>query len=317
MAKLPFEQPLEELQKKIEELQSFTEDKGIDMSDEIEKLQKRAENLSNEIYGNLTPWQRLQIARHPDRPTTQDYIDMLFTDFIELHGDRLYGDDPAIVGGIGKLAGRPVTVIGHQKGKDTKDNIRRNFGMPHPEGYRKALRLMRQADKFNRPVICFINTPGAYPGKAAEERGQSEAIARNLREMARLRVPVICIVIGEGGSGGALAIGIGNHVHMLEYTYYSVIAPESAAAILWRDASKGQQAAETMKITPHDLKELGVIHGIIPEPTGGAHHHPKQQADTIKEELLRSLKEMEEWSPEECQQHRYESFRKIGTSMEL
>ncbi|WP_415783080.1 acetyl-CoA carboxylase carboxyltransferase subunit alpha, partial [Brevibacillus invocatus] len=266
---LPFEKPLVELHDKIKELRRFTEEKGIDFSDEVKRLEQKAKELAEQIYGNLTPWQRVQLARHPERPTTLDYIQLLFTDFMEVHGDRLFGDDQAIVGGIAKLDGRPVTIIGHQKGKDTKDNIRRNFGMAHPEGYRKALRIMEQANKFGRPIICFINTSGAYPGKAAEERGQSEAIARNLRQMATFGVPIICVVIGEGGSGGALAIGVGNRVFMLENSYYSVIAPESAAAILWRDSSLGMRAAETMKITAPDLLELGVIDGIVEEPFGG------------------------------------------------
>ncbi|GAB7388642.1 acetyl-CoA carboxylase carboxyltransferase subunit alpha [Bacillaceae bacterium] len=311
-ANLPFERPLVELQAKIDELRRFTQEKEIDLSEEIARLEERLTRLSQEIYGSLTPWQKLQIARHPERPTTLDYIELIFTDFLELHGDRVFGDDPSIVGGIAKFEGRPVTVIGHQKGKDTKENIRRNFGMPHPEGYRKALRLMQQADKFNRPIICFINTPGAYPGKAAEERGQSEAIARNLREMAGFGVPIICIVIGEGGSGGALAIGVGNFVYMLEYTYYSVIAPESAAAILWRDATLAQRAAESMKITAQDLQRLGVIDGIIPEPMGGAHRDVKKQAEFIKRAIAESLERVKGWSAQALIEHRYEKFKKIG-----
>lgn len=225
-SELGFEKPILELKTKISELRTFTEEKEIDLTDEIMKLEKRLQQLEKDIYGNLQPWERVQIARHNERPTTLDYIEHLFTDFLEMHGDRYYGDDEAIVGGIAKYKGRPVTVIGHQRGKDTKENIRRNFGMPHPEGYRKALRLMKQAEKFSRPIICFIDTKGAYPGKAAEERGQSEAIAKNLLEMAGLTVPVVCIVIGEGGSGGALALGVGNHIHMLENSTYSVISPE-------------------------------------------------------------------------------------------
>ena len=235
------------------------------MTEEIENLEKRLQKLEQEIYENMEPWDRVQVARHPDRPTTRDYIQLLFTDFIELHGDRLYGDDAAIIGGIALFDGKPITIIGHQRGKDTKENIKRNFGMPHPEGYRKALRLMKQAEKFNRPIICFIDTKGAYPGKAAEERGQSEAIARNLVEMAGLKVPVISVVIGEGGSGGALALGVANHIHMLENSTYSVISPEGAASILWKDASLAKQAAEAMKITAPDLKEMGIIDGVIRE----------------------------------------------------
>lgn len=309
---LPFEKPLVELHDKIKELRRFTEEKGIDFSDEVKRLEQKAKELADQIYGNLTPWQRVQLARHPERPTTLDYIQLLFTDFMEIHGDRLFGDDQAIVGGIARLDGRPVTIIGNQKGKDTKDNIRRNFGMAHPEGYRKALRIMEQANKFGRPIICFINTSGAYPGKAAEERGQSEAIARNLRQMATFGVPIICVVIGEGGSGGALAIGVGNRVFMLENAYYSVIAPESAAAILWRDSSLGMRAAETMKITAPDLLELGVIDGIIPEPFGGAHRDVTKQAESVKNVLVEQLEQLSQLSPEELVQDRYEKFKQIG-----
>ncbi|MGQ7279666.1 acetyl-CoA carboxylase carboxyl transferase subunit alpha [Brevibacillus thermoruber] len=314
---LPFEKPLVELQEKIKELRRFTEEKGIDFSDEVVRLEKKAKDLAEQIYGNLTPWQRVQIARHPERPTTLDYIHHIFTDFLEVHGDRCFGDDLAIVGGIAKLDGRPVTVVGHQKGKDTKENISRNFGMAHPEGYRKALRIMQQADKFGRPIICFINTSGAYPGKAAEERGQSEAIARNLREMAGFRVPIICVVIGEGGSGGALAIGVGNRVYMLENSTYSVISPEGAAAILWKDASLAMRAAETMKITAPDLLELGVIDGIIEEPFGGAHRDVVQQAGHVKAKLLEGLEQLDRLSPEQLIQDRYEKFKQIGAYASL
>ncbi|WP_126425521.1 acetyl-CoA carboxylase carboxyl transferase subunit alpha [Brevibacillus marinus] len=316
-AELPFEKPLVELQEKIKELRRFTEEKGIDFSDEVARLEQKAKDLAEQIYGNLTPWQRVQIARHAERPTTLDYIGMIFTDFLELHGDRLYGDDPAIVGGIAKLDGLPVTVIGHQKGKDTKENISRNFGMPHPEGYRKALRLMQQADKFGRPIICFINTSGAYPGKAAEERGQSEAIARNLREMAGFGVPILCVVTGEGGSGGALAIGVGNRIYMLENAVYSVISPEGAAALLWKDASLALRAAESMKITASDLLELGVIDGVIAEPFGGAHRDPALQARLIKETLVEGLKPLLEMTPEQLIQDRYNKFKQIGTFASL
>ncbi|QDS35555.1 acetyl-CoA carboxylase carboxyltransferase subunit alpha [Brevibacillus brevis] len=309
---LSFEKPLVELQDKIKELRRFTEEKGIDFSDEIQRLEQKSKELAEQIYGNLTPWQRVQLARHPERPTTLDYIQLLFTDFIEVHGDRLFGDDHSIVGGIANLDGRPVTVIGHQKGKDTKDNIKRNFGMAHPEGYRKALRIMQQADKFGRPIICFINTSGAYPGKAAEERGQSEAIARNLREMATFGVPIICIVIGEGGSGGALAISVGNRIYMLENSYYSVIAPESAAAILWRDSTLGMRAAETMKITAPDLLELGVIDGIIDEPFGGAHRDLIAQAGMVKAVIAEQLEQLGRLTPDELIQDRYEKFKQIG-----
>ncbi|EIJ79240.1 acetyl-CoA carboxylase carboxyltransferase subunit alpha [Bacillus methanolicus PB1] len=312
VGELEFERPVIELKKKISELKEFTKSTDVDLSSEIEKLEERLEKLEKEIYENIKPWNRVQIARHPDRPTTLEYISHLFTDFFECHGDRNFGDDEAIVGGIAKFHGLPVTVIGHQRGKDTKENIRRNFGMPHPEGYRKALRLMRQAEKFKRPIICFIDTKGAYPGKAAEERGQSEAIARNLFEMAGLRVPVICIVIGEGGSGGALALGVGNHIHMLENSTYSVISPEGAAALLWKDASQAKRAAETMKITAPDLKELGIIDEIIPEVKGGAHKDVKKQSEYIDQILMKSLKELVKISDEELVVHRYWKYKAIG-----
>jgi acetyl-CoA carboxylase carboxyl transferase subunit alpha len=312
VGELEFERPIIELRKKIAELKEFTKNADVDLSDEIKNLENRLEKLENEIYGNIKPWDRVQIARHPQRPTTLDYINELFTDFFECHGDRLYGDDEAIVGGIAKYHGLPVTVIGHQRGKDTKENIRRNFGMPHPEGYRKALRLMKQANKFNRPIICFIDTKGAYPGKAAEERGQSEAIARNLFEMAGLTVPIVCIVIGEGGSGGALALGVGNHIHMLENSTYSVISPEGAAALLWKDASLAKKAAETMKITAPDLKELGIIDEIIPEVRGGAHRDVKQQAKEIDKVLKNSLAELRKLDPEQLVEQRYHKYKAIG-----
>ncbi|MGG3738197.1 acetyl-CoA carboxylase carboxyl transferase subunit alpha [Aeribacillus pallidus] len=309
---LEFERPVVELRQKIAELKEFTKTSDVDLSSEIEKLEARLENLEKEIYENMKPWDRVQIARHPQRPTTLDYISYLFTDFMELHGDRLYGDDEAIVGGIAKYHGLPVTVIGHQRGKDTKENIRRNFGMPHPEGYRKALRLMKQAEKFSRPIICFIDTKGAYPGKAAEERGQSEAIARNLFEMAGLKVPIVCIVIGEGGSGGALALGVGNHIHMLENSTYSVISPEGAAALLWKDSSLAKRAAETMKITAPDLKELGIIDEIIPEVRGGAHQDVKAQAEEIDKVLKTSLQQLMQLSEDELVAHRYDKYKQIG-----
>lgn len=309
---LPFEKPLVELQEKIKELQKFTQEKDIDFQDEIKKLEERAAKLAQEIYGNLTPWQRVQIARHPERPTTLDFISRLFTDFIEFHGDRCYGDDGAIVGGIARFRGRPVTVIGHQKGKDTKENIARNFGMPHPEGYRKALRLMKQADKFGRPIITFINTSGAYPGKTSEERGISEAIAVNLREMAAFRVPIICVVAGEGGSGGALAIGVGNRVYALQYSYYSVITPESAAAILWRDAAKAQQAAEALKVNAPHLLELGVIDGLVAEPMGGAHKDVDKLMESVGATIEKALHELEGMNGEQLVEERYRKFKSMG-----
>lgn len=312
VAELEFERPIIELRKKIVELKEYTKMTDVDLTSEIEKLEVRLLKLENDIYDHIKPWDRVQIARHPARPTTLDYISYLFEDFFECHGDRNYGDDEAIVGGIASFEGLPVTIIGHQHGKDTKENIRRNFGMPHPEGYRKALRLMKQADKFHRPLICFIDTKGAYPGKAAEERGQSEAIARNLVEMAGLRIPVICIVIGEGGSGGALALGVGNYIHMLENSTYSVISPEGAASILWKDAGKAQLAAESMKITAVDLKQLGIIDEVIPEVRGGAHKNIQQQAEEIKKVLKKSLQELLTLTEDELIENRYQKFRKIG-----
>jgi acetyl-CoA carboxylase carboxyl transferase subunit alpha len=312
VGELEFERPIVQLRNKIVELKEFTKSADVDLSSEIEKLELRLEKLEKDIYEHIKPWDRVQIARHPNRPTTLDYIAHVFDDFFECHGDRAFGDDEAIVGGVAKFRGLPITIIGHQRGKDTKENIRRNFGMPHPEGNRKALRLMKQADKFNRPIICFIDTKGAYPGKAAEERGQSEAIARNLFEMAGLKVPVICIVIGEGGSGGALALGVGNRIYMLENSTYSVISPEGAAAILWKDAAYAKQAAETMKITAPDLKELGIIDEIIPEIKGGAHKDVKKQAEAIDAILRKALKELLMLSEEELMEDRYNRFRTIG-----
>jgi acetyl-CoA carboxylase carboxyl transferase subunit alpha len=309
---LPFEKPIVELRAKIEELRAFTSDKSLDFSEEIKTLEAKAARLEQEIYGNLTTWQKVQIARHAARPTTLHYIHTIFTDFLELHGDRLYGDDAAIVGGIAKLDGLPVTVIGHERGTDTKDKISRNFGLPHPEGYRKALRLMEQANKFGRPIITFIDTQGAHPGMEAEERGQSEAIARNLREMAGFSVPIICIVTGEGGSGGALGIGVGNKLLMLEHAYYSVISPEGAATILWRDASKAQEASEALKITSKDLFELGIIDEIIAEPKGGAHRDPALQTTLIKQALVKHLEPLLQLSGEQLIEDRYQKFAKIG-----
>ncbi|GAC40897.1 acetyl-CoA carboxylase carboxyl transferase subunit alpha [Paenibacillus popilliae] len=311
-SELPFEQPLVELKNKIDELERFGEEKNIDFTEEIARLEQRYAKLAEDIYATISPSQKMHLARHHQRPTALDFIQHVFTDFIELHGDRLYGDDLAIVGGLARLNGIPVTVIGHQRGKDTKDNIARCFGSPHPEGFRKALRLMQQADKFRRPIITFIDTKGAYPGNTAEERGQSEAIARNLRDMMLLRVPVICVVIGEGGSGGALALGVGNRVLMLENAIYSAISPNGAASILWKDASKADQAAEAMKITADDLKEMDVIEEIIPEPQGGAHKDVPAVSAEVKEALARHLAELLEMSADELREDRYEKFRRIG-----
>ncbi|WP_431027507.1 acetyl-CoA carboxylase carboxyl transferase subunit alpha [Lysinibacillus sp. LZ02] len=309
---MTFEEPVIKLREKIEELKQIAEIADVDMNGEIEKLEARLMQLEQSLYSNMEPWDRVQVARHPERPTTLDYINKMFTDFIELHGDRVYGDDAAIVGGVALFNGQPVTVIGHQRGKSTKENIRRNFGMPHPEGYRKALRLMYQAEKFGRPIICFIDTKGAYPGKAAEERGQSEAIARNLFEMAGLRVPIISIVIGEGGSGGALALGVANKILMLENSTYSVISPEGAASILWKDATLAKQAAEAMKITALDLKEMGIIDAIIPEIAGGAHKNIEKQVLTMQESLTSVLAELNVLSAEQLVDARYEKFKCIG-----
>ena len=313
---LPFEEPLIQLRKKISELKEYTATAEVDLSAEIQSLEERFEKLEADIYENMKPWDRVQVARHPGRPTTLDYIPLLFEDFIELHGDRLYGDDEAIVSGIASFRGQPVTIIGHQRGKDTKENIRRNFGMPHPEGYRKALRLMKQAEKFKRPIICLIDTKGAYPGKAAEERGQSEAIARNLVEMAGLEVPVLSIVIGEGGSGGALALGVGNHILMLENSTFSVISPEGAASILWKDSALAQTAAEAMKITAPDLLDMKIIERMIPEVRGGAHHNPEKQAEFMGQAIQQSLDELNGLTAAQLIEQRYDKFRAIGVFSE-
>ncbi|WP_342417290.1 acetyl-CoA carboxylase carboxyltransferase subunit alpha [Paenibacillus sp. FSL R10-2782] len=309
---LPYEKPLVEMRQKIEELKQFGQDKQIDFTDEINRLEERYLQMEEEIYTNISAPQKMHVARHHQRPTSLDLIGQVFTDFIELHGDRLYGDDLAVVGGIAKLNGIPVTVIGQQRGKDTKDNIARFFGSAHPEGFRKGLRLMQQADKFNRPIITFIDTKGAYPGNTAEERGQSEAIARNLREMAKLSVPVICVIIGEGGSGGALAFAVGNRVLMLEHAIYSAISPNGAASILWKDASKADQAAEAMKITANDLLRMKIIEDIVPEPKGGAHRNYEVTAAAIKESLERHLADLLNMSCDELREDRYQKFRKIG-----
>ena len=313
---MPFEEPLIQLRKKIVELREYTENAEVDLSSEISSLEARLEKLEIEIYEDMKPWDRVQVARHPNRPTTMDYIPLVFENFIELHGDRLYGDDEAIVGGIASFKGQPVTVIGHQRGKDTKENVRRNFGMPHPEGYRKALRLMKQAEKFKRPIICLIDTKGAYPGKAAEERGQSEAIARNLVEMAGMEVPIVSIVIGEGGSGGALALGVGNHILMLENSTFSVISPEGAASILWKDSALAKTAAEAMKITAPDLLEMGIIERMIPEIRGGAHHDLFKQAELLTSAIEMSLDELNPLDAAALIDQRYNKFKAIGVFTE-
>src|SRR6266511_947604 len=307
---LDFERPLLELENRINELRASGDSKAT--RDEVGKLQERLLRRQHKVYGSLTPWQRAQLARHPKRPHTLDLFRLLLEDFVELHGDRVFGDDKAIVGGLARFEGDPVVVIGHQKGRDTRENIARNFGMPHPEGYRKALRLMEMAAKFSKPLITFIDTPGAYPGLGAEERGQAEAIARNLREMAGLATPIVCVVTGEGGSGGALAIGVANRVLMLEHAIYSVISPEGCAAILWGEATKAPEAAELMRITAPDLLKQGVIDGIVPEPTGGAHRNWEETAENLRGPLRDALWELRSLTAEELCAERYEKFRKIG-----
>ncbi len=309
---LPFEKPIADLYRKVDELKKLAKTGDLDMNEEVRSMEGRIEYLKREIFSNLTPSQIVLISRHIMRPTSTDYISMIFDDFVELHGDRLYGDDPAMVGGFAKLNGRHVMVIGHQKGSNTKENISRNFGMAHPEGYRKALRLMNMAEKFNRPIITLIDTPGAYCGIGAEERGQAEAIARNLREMAMLRVPFIAVITGEGGSGGALGIGVGNKVLMFEYSQYSVISPEGCAAILWHDAKKAPDAAENLKITAKDLLEMKIVDEVIKEPLGGAHNDPRTAADSLKAALERHLLELLKLSPDDILNNRYEKFRKMG-----
>jgi len=307
---LEFEKPLLELENRIAELRASEE--PLEARDEIAKLEERLARQQQRVYSSLTAWQRAQIARHPKRPHTLDLIGLLLEDWVELHGDRVFGDDKAIVGGLATFDGEPVVLIGHQKGRDTRENIARNFGMPHPEGYRKALRLMQLAGKFGKPIITFIDTPGAYPGLGAEERGQAEAIARNLREMAGLPTPVICVVTGEGGSGGALAIGVGNRVLMLEYAIYSVISPEGCAAILWGDAAKAPEAAELMRVTAPDLLKLGVIDAIVPEPVGGAHRNWEATAASLRTALRDQLWQLKSKSEAELIEERHEKFRRIG-----
>jgi acetyl-CoA carboxylase carboxyl transferase subunit alpha len=307
---LEFERPLLDLENRIAELRASDDAQAA--RDEIGRLDERLKRLQQKVYGSLTAWQRAQLARHPKRPHTLDLFRLLLEDFIELHGDRVFGDDKAIVGGLARFEGAPVVAIGHQKGRDTRENIARNFGMPHPEGYRKALRLMELAAKFRKPIITFIDTPGAYPGLGAEERGQAEAIARNLREMAGFGIPIVCVVTGEGGSGGALAIGVANRVLMLEHAIYSVISPEGCAAILWGEATKAPEAAELMRITAPDLLRLGVIDGIVPEPTGGAHRNWEGTAENLRGPLRDALWELRSRTPEELVAERYEKFRKIG-----
>jgi acetyl-CoA carboxylase carboxyl transferase subunit alpha len=309
---LEFEQPIAELETRIEELRYVQDDSAVDISEEIQRLTKRSQSLTKDIYGKLSPWQVAQVARHPQRPYTLDYVQMLFTHFEELHGDRSFSDDPSIVGGLARFGNEACVVIGHQKGRDTKEKILRNFGMPKPEGYRKALRLMQLAEKFQLPVFTFVDTPGAYPGIDAEERGQSEAIGRNLFEMARLRTAVIVTVIGEGGSGGALAIAVGDLTLMLQYATYSVISPEGCASILWRSAEMAPEAAEALGITASRLKTLGLVDKIVPEPLGGAHRDPQVTAQSLRKALAEAVKQLSEKKPRELVEARLERLMSYG-----
>ncbi len=314
---LDFEQPIAELEQKIDALRFVQDDAAVDIADEIQRLQKKADALVKETYSKLSPWQVTQVARHPQRPYTLDYIDLMFTDFHELHGDRAFADDRAIVGGLARFNGQAVMVIGHQKGHDTKEKVMRNFGMPRPEGYRKAMRLMRTAEKFGLPVITFVDTPGAYPGIDAEERGQSEAIGRNLYVMAELKVPLITVVIGEGGSGGALAIAVADCVLMLQYAVYSVISPEGCAAILWKSAEKAPEAAETLGITAHRLKALGLIDRIVNEPLGGAHRDTAQMGQMLKRALGEALRQFQNVKPGDLIATRQQRIMSYGKFKEL
>jgi acetyl-CoA carboxylase carboxyl transferase subunit alpha len=313
---LEFERPIVDLEQKIQDLREFADREGLEFSEAIRKLEAKAERLRREVYSNLTPWQRVQLARHPRRPYFLDYLEVLFTEFIELHGDRCFGDDGAIVGGPARFDGRAVMVVGQQKGRNTREKMARNFGMPHPEGYRKALRLMRLAEKFGMPLITFVDTPGAYPGIGAEERGQSEAIARNLRDMASLHVPILVIVIGEGGSGGALAIAVGDRILMLENSVYSVITAEGCAAILWKDQAKAPDAAAAMKVTAQDILSYGIIDGIVPEPPGGAHRDPAMVTEALRGEIRRFLADFVSMSRSQLRDERLAKFLRIGVYAE-
>jgi len=309
---LEFEKPIVELQQKIEEMRGLSASGDVDIEDEIKRLEAKLEKLYTKVYSGLSRWQRVQLARHPDRPYTLDYITRITDHFQELHGDRRFADDKSIVAGIGTITEKPVAIIGHQKGRNTKENVFRNFGMPNPEGYRKALRVMQLAEKFHRPVICLIDTPGAYPGLGAEERGQAEAIARNLYEMSRLQVPILIIVIGEGASGGALGIGVGDRILMLENTWYSVITPEGCASILYRDASHAEDAAEAMKVTAQDLMEMDIADRIIKEPVGGAHHNYDEAAALVKDVILEELNTLEQIDDTELTSQRIEKYSQMG-----
>ena len=309
---MDFERPITELEKKISDMKDFSVGESVELSGEIASLQKKLEKLRGDVYSKLTRWQKVQIARHPLRPYSMDYIRLLSEGFLELHGDRGFGDDKAIVGGFARIGGKSLMIIGQQKGRDTKEKLIHNFGMMHPEGYRKALRLFYMAQKFKTPILVLIDTPGAYPGIGAEERGQAEAIARNIREMAVLEVPIVVVIIGEGASGGALGIGLGDRIIMLEYAWYSVISPEGCAAILWRDAAKAPDAAEALKVTSDDVLKLGVIDQIIPEPSGGAHNDPEKTAKSMKIEILKSFSELEKLSTEQLIEQRIKKYRTMG-----
>lgn len=313
---LDFEKPLVELEAQISQIRELAEENEVDVSQQIQQLEQRAAQLRQEIFSSLSPAQRIQLARHPRRPSTLDYVQMMTEDWIELHGDRRGGDDLALVGGIARLEGRAVLLLGHQKGRDTKDNVARNFGMASPGGYRKAMRLMEHADRFGMPILTFIDTPGAWAGVEAEKQGQGEAIAYNLREMFRLEVPILCTVIGEGGSGGALGIGVGDRQLMFEHSVYTVASPEACAAILWKDAGKAGQAAEALKITAPDLKNLGIVDDILPEPLGGAHSDPLQAAKVLKDSLLSHLADLDQLTPDQRREQRYQKFRKLGVFLE-
>jgi acetyl-CoA carboxylase carboxyl transferase subunit alpha len=309
---LDFEQPIAELEAKIDELRYVGDDSEININEEVTRLKDKSESLTKSIFAKLSPWQVARVARHESRPYTQDYLGLISPDFQELHGDRMYADDPAIIGGVGRIDGHAVMFIGHQKGRDTKERVRRNYGMPKPEGYRKAQRLMRMAEKFSLPVVTFIDTPGAYPGVGAEERGQSEAIAQSLYMMAGLRTPIICVVIGEGGSGGALAIGVGDKLLMLQYSIYSVISPEGCASILWKSADKAEDAAEAMRITATSLNDFGLVDDVLPEPLGGAHRNPKGMAEVIRNAVLSSLDELTQLSTEQLLDRRQQRLASFG-----
>ncbi len=309
---LDFEKPLFDLQQRIQQIRELAEENNVDVSSQIEQLEAKYVQLQEEIFTNLSPSQRLQLARHPRRPSTLDYIQAISDEWVELHGDRGGRDDPALIGGVARLNGRPVVMLGHQKGRDTKDNVARNFGMPFPSGYRKAMRLMEHADRFNMPILTFIDTPGAWAGLEAEELGQGEAIAHNLREMFTLSVPIICTVIGEGGSGGALGIGVGDRLLMLEHSVYTVATPEACAAILWKDAKKAPQAAEALRITAQDLQGLGILDEILPEPWGGAHANSVKAAEILRSALIANLQELEKLESGELQELRYQKFRRMG-----